>query len=76
MDTNNIVVGALSLLFIALSIGTVTGLYSLHMIGLNIGSSSEMVAAVSLGFAGGIGFILILFRSRHPAPAKPQRRSK
>jgi len=71
---SSIAIAGISILFLALSFGTVTGLYQLNMFGLSLDSELQSDAGLVLMLLGLCGVLYLLAkmrRSHQHAPAKP-----
>ena len=74
---SSIVIAGISILFLALSFGTVTGLYQLNMFGLSLDSELQSDAGLVLMLLGlcGVLYLLAKMRRNHHqhAPARSVR---
>ena len=71
---SSIAIAGISILFLALSFGTVTGLYQLNMFGLSLDSELQSDAGLVLMLLGLCGVLYLLAKTRQNhqhAPAKP-----
>jgi hypothetical protein len=71
---SSVAIAGISILFLALSFGTVTGLYQLNMFGLSLDSELQSDAGLVLMLLGlcGVLYLLVKMRRSHQhAPAKP-----
>ena len=70
----SVAIAGISILFLALSFGTVTGLYQLNMFGLSLDSELQSDAGLVLMLLGLCGVLYLLAKTRRShqhAPAKP-----
>ena len=74
----SVAIAGISILFLTLSFGTVTGLYQLNVFGLSLDSELRTDAGLVLMLLGlcGVLYLLAKIRRSHPehAPAKPVNR--
>jgi uncharacterized membrane protein YuzA (DUF378 family) len=72
---SSIAIAGISVLFLVMSFGTVTGLYQLNMVGLSLTPEAQSDAGLIFMLLGlcGVLYLLAKLRRNHPqhAPAKP-----